>query len=69
MKLTTKGQELKSVIPQVTLHFEEQVLAGLSEVEQAFLVRLLKQMLQNLEDVSPSTLTEKVALRPLYAYG
>jgi DNA-binding MarR family transcriptional regulator len=53
VKLTTKGQELEQVIPQVLTQFEEQMLAGLSEVERAFVMRLLKQMLQNLEDVPP----------------
>jgi hypothetical protein len=35
-------------------HFEEQMLAGLSEVERAFLMRLFKLMLQNLEDIPPA---------------
>ena len=51
VKLTTKGKALQPVIPQVIIHVEEQMLAGLSEVERAFLMRLLKQMLQNLEDI------------------
>jgi len=51
VKLTAKGKALEPVLPQVILHVEEQMLAGLSEVERAFLMRLLKQMLQNLEDI------------------
>jgi DNA-binding MarR family transcriptional regulator len=54
VKPTTKGKALQSIIPQVIIHIEEQMLAGLSEVERAFLMRLVKQMLQNLEDL-PST--------------
>ncbi|GHO61696.1 hypothetical protein KSC_005880 [Ktedonobacter sp. SOSP1-52] len=51
VKLTTKGKALQAVIPQVITYVEEQMLAGLSEVERAFLMRLVKQMLQNLEDI------------------
>jgi DNA-binding MarR family transcriptional regulator len=51
VKLTTKGKALQPVIPQVIIHVEEQMLAGFSEVERAFLMRLLKQMIQNLEDI------------------
>jgi DNA-binding MarR family transcriptional regulator len=54
VQLTAKGKALQPVIPQVILHVEEQMLAGLSEVERAFLMRLLKQMLQNLEDIPPA---------------
>jgi Transcriptional regulators len=54
VKLTMKGQALEQVIPQVMSHLEEQMLAGLSEVEQAFLMRLLKHMHQNLEDIPPA---------------
>ena len=51
VKLTTKGKALQPVIPQVIIHVEEQMLAGLSEVERAFVMRLVKQMLANLEDI------------------
>jgi DNA-binding MarR family transcriptional regulator len=54
VKLTMKGQALQQVIPQAMSHFEEQMLAGLSEVERAFLMRLFKLMLQNLEDIPPA---------------
>ncbi len=54
VKLTMKGQALEQVIPQAMSHFEAHVLAGLSEVERAFLMRLLKHMLQNLENLPPA---------------
>ncbi len=54
VKLTMKGQALEQVIPQAMSHVEEHMLAGLSEVERAFLMRLLKHMLQNLEDIPPA---------------
>jgi DNA-binding MarR family transcriptional regulator len=50
VKLTKKGQALEHVIPHAISHFEEQMLAGLSEVERAFLMRLIKHMHQNIED-------------------
>jgi len=53
VKLTKKGQALQQVIPQAISHFEEQMLAGLSEVERAFLIRLIKHMHQNIEDIPP----------------
>ncbi|MBO0793733.1 MAG: MarR family transcriptional regulator [Ktedonobacteraceae bacterium] len=53
VKLTAKGQALKLAIPQVLVRFEEQMLAGISDVERAFLLRLLKQMLENVEAVPP----------------
>ena len=54
VKLTMKGQELQQVVPQVMSHFEAQLLAGFSEVERAFVMRLFKQMLANLEDLPPA---------------
>lgn len=54
VKLTMKGQELQQVVPQVMSHFEAQLLAGFSEVERAFVMRLFKQMLANLEDIPPA---------------
>lgn len=53
VKLTEKGQALEHVIPQAISQFEEQMLAGLSEVERAFLMRLIKNMHQNVEDIPP----------------
>jgi len=54
VKLTEKGQALKQLIPEMMVRHEEQMLAGISEVERAFLMRLLKQMLNNLEDDLPT---------------
>jgi DNA-binding MarR family transcriptional regulator len=54
VKLTAKGQALQQDIPQVMLNHEEQMLKGISEVERAFLMRLLKQMLDNMEDSPPA---------------
>jgi hypothetical protein len=34
--------------------FEEQMLKDISEVERAFLMRLFKQMLNNMEDSPPA---------------
>lgn len=50
VKLTEKGQALKQLIPEVIVKHEEQMLTGISEIERAFLMRLLKQMLYNLEN-------------------
>jgi DNA-binding MarR family transcriptional regulator len=55
VKLTAKGQALQQVIPQVLVEQEEQMLAGMSEIERAFLLRLMKHMLHNLEDVPPQS--------------
>lgn len=53
VKLTEKGQALEHVIPQAISRFEEQMLVGLSEVERAFLMRLIQHMDQNVEDIPP----------------
>jgi len=53
VKLTEKGQALQQVIPQVMVRYEEQMLVGLTAVERAFLMRLLKQILHNLENIPP----------------
>jgi DNA-binding MarR family transcriptional regulator len=54
VKLTAKGQALQQDIPQVMLDHQELMLAGMSEVERAFLMRLLKQMLSNMENSPPA---------------
>jgi DNA-binding MarR family transcriptional regulator len=54
VKLTAKGQALQQDVPQVMMEFEEQMLKDISEVERAFLMRLLKQMLDNMEDSPPA---------------
>jgi len=54
VKLTAKGQALQQDIPQVMLNHQELMLMGMSEVERAFLMRLLKQMLINMEDSPPA---------------
>jgi DNA-binding MarR family transcriptional regulator len=54
VKLTAKGQALQQDVPQVMMLFEGQILKDISEVERAFLMRLFKQMLNNLEDSPPA---------------
>ena len=54
VKLTAKGQALQRDIPQVMVFFEEQMLKDISEVERAFLMRLFKQMRNNVEDGPPT---------------
>jgi DNA-binding MarR family transcriptional regulator len=54
VKLTAKGQALQKDVPQVMMLFEEQMLKDISEVERAFLMRLFKQMLNNMEDSPPA---------------
>jgi DNA-binding MarR family transcriptional regulator len=49
VKLTKKGWDLQRIIPQLLAESEEQLLAHISDVERAFLIRLLAQMLHNLE--------------------
>lgn len=55
VKLTKNGQALEHVIPQAISHFEEQMLAGISEIERSFLMRLIKHMDQNVEDIPPES--------------
>jgi DNA-binding MarR family transcriptional regulator len=49
VRLTPKGRELQQVIPQVMAEVEQELLRNISEVERALFVRLLAQMLHNLE--------------------
>ena len=49
VRLTPKGKELQRVIPQVMAEAEKELLLNISDVERALFVRLLKQMLHNLE--------------------
>jgi MarR family transcriptional regulator, organic hydroperoxide resistance regulator len=53
VRLTPKGKELQRVIPQVIAEGEKELLANISDVERAFFVRLLEQMLHNLEQCTP----------------
>lgn len=49
VRLTPKGKELQQVIPQVMAEVEQELLRNISEVERALFVRILAQMLHNLE--------------------
>jgi DNA-binding MarR family transcriptional regulator len=49
VRLTPKGKELQQVIPQLMAECEKELLTNISDVERAFFVRLLEQMLHNLE--------------------
>jgi DNA-binding MarR family transcriptional regulator len=49
VRLTPKGKELQHVIPQVMAEAEKELLTNFSDVEYALFVRLLEQMLHNLE--------------------
>ncbi len=49
VKLTKEGWELQSVIPQLLEKGEERILANISDVERALFMRVLEQMLRNLE--------------------
>ncbi len=54
VRLTERGWELRSILPSVLTKAQEQLLAGLSDVEQALLIRLFRQMLQNIGEEPPS---------------
>lgn len=49
VRLTPKGRALQAVVPQAIQDVESTLLTNISEVEQALFLRLLHQMLQNLE--------------------
>jgi len=49
VRLTAKGKELQRVVPQVMAEAEKELLMNISDVERALFVRLLAQMLHNLE--------------------
>lgn len=53
VRLTPKGRELQRVIPQVMTEAEQELLRNISEVERALFVRVLQQMLYNLEQSTP----------------
>jgi DNA-binding MarR family transcriptional regulator len=53
VKLTPKGKELQRVIPQVVAEGEKELLANISDIERALFVRILEQMLRNLEQNTP----------------
>lgn len=53
VELTPQGRALEAVVPQILAEMETQLLADLSDVERALLIRIMNQMLQNLE--APST--------------
>jgi DNA-binding MarR family transcriptional regulator len=49
VKLTQKGWGLQAVIPPLLVEGEERILANVSDVERALFMRVLQQMLRNLE--------------------
>jgi DNA-binding MarR family transcriptional regulator len=49
VKLTQKGWDLQAVIPPLLVAGEERILANVSDVERALFIRVLQQMLRNLE--------------------
>lgn len=49
VRLTPKSRELQSIIPQVMAEAEQELLRNISDVERALFVRVLQQMLYNLE--------------------
>jgi DNA-binding MarR family transcriptional regulator len=49
VRLTPKGRELQSVIPQLMAEVEKELLTNISDVERSLFMRLLQQMLYNLE--------------------
>lgn len=49
VRLTPQGKELQRVIPQAMAEVEEELLRNISEVERALFMRVLQQMLYNLE--------------------
>jgi DNA-binding MarR family transcriptional regulator len=54
VRLTERSWELRNILPSVLTKAQEQLLAGLSDVEQALLIRLFRQMLQNIGEEPPS---------------
>jgi DNA-binding MarR family transcriptional regulator len=55
VKLTQKGWDLQAVIPPLLAAGEERILANVSDVERALFMRVLQQMLLNVEhDASDS---------------
>lgn len=53
VRLTPKGKELQQVIPQAMAEVEKELLMNISEVERALFLRVLQQMLHNLEQNTP----------------
>nr|BBH86483.1 hypothetical protein KTC_12340 [Thermosporothrix sp. COM3] len=49
VRLTPKGRELQAVIPKEMAEVEKVLLTNISDVEYALFVRVLEQMLRNLE--------------------
>jgi MarR family transcriptional regulator, organic hydroperoxide resistance regulator len=54
VRLTAHGWELREMLPPVLAAAEQQLLAGISEVELALLYRLFRQMLENLGEEPPA---------------
>ena len=48
VRLTSRGRELSAIIPDVLAQAQEDLFAGISDVEQALLIRLFRHMLQNI---------------------
>ena len=54
VRLTPRGRELSAIIPGVLAQAQEDLFAGISDVEQALLIRLFRHMLQNIGEKSSS---------------
>lgn len=51
--LTARGQELQQILPAVIQNASEEALAGLTAEEYSELVRLLRQVYENLQALKP----------------
>src|SRR5262249_48753700 len=50
VRLTPHGRELSAIIPGVLAQAQEELFAGISDVEQALLLRLFRHMLHNISE-------------------
>jgi DNA-binding MarR family transcriptional regulator len=54
VRLTPRGRELCAIIPGVLAQAQEDLFVEISDVEQALLIRVFRQMLHNIEEESSS---------------
>lgn len=54
VRLTPRGRELCAIIPDMLAQAQEDLFVGISDVEQALLIRVFRQMLHNIEEESSS---------------
>lgn len=52
VRLTSHGRELSVIIPGVLAQAQEDLFAGISDIEQALLIRIFRQMLHNSKEES-----------------